>query len=514
MFATLIFAIAVVISMAMTAIVRSLAPGFRLTDCPDGRRKLHGKAIPLGGGVAVFLATVAVMAGLVFIPNPWQEELSRDLWGLTALPMASAVVVLIGLADDRFHLHGRQKLFGQALAASILLVSGLVIERIAVFGYHIELGLLAYPFTLFWLLVAMNSVNLLDGIDGLATMLGIILIATFAALAAAAGRMEVAWIAMVFAGSLCGFIRFNLPPASIFLGDSGSMLIGLVVGTLAIQGTLKGPGTVLLAAPLAVWTIPILDSAAAILRRKLTGRSIYATDRGHLHHRLLERLGSNSRVLVAVAVCCAITSAAAVTSVFMHSDFFALVVCTAVIVVLAVTGLFGRAEFGLICGRVKRLFQVLIRGKDATGKDFMRLQGTRRWDVLWATVTESAEKLRVNRVFLDLDLPMYHENLHARWERPNLEDHEKCWRMDLPLVAANCTVGRLTVVSHRNGVPMFREMEPLFEMLDSVESQLSSFMEKTDAREEPEEADAQSSPACPSPCSQSARSTPEAAGVL
>ena len=149
----------------------------------------------------------------------------------------------------------------------------------------------------------MNSVNLLDGIDGLATMLGIILIATFAALAAAAGRMEVAWIAMVFAGSLCGFIRFNLPPASIFLGDSGSMLIGLVVGTLAIQGTLKGPGTVLLAAPLAVWTIPILDSAAAILRRKLTGRSIYATDRGHLHHRLLERLGSNSRVLVAVAVC-------------------------------------------------------------------------------------------------------------------------------------------------------------------------------------------------------------------
>ena len=118
-------------------------------------------------------------------------------------------------------------------------------------------------------------------------------------------------VAAVFVGSLLGFLPFNYPPAKMFLGDAGSMLIGLVVGSLAIGGTMKGPATVAMAAPLAIWALPIFDSVAAILRRKLSGRSIYATDRGHLHHRLMAVFGKNTRVLAVVAVCCAFTCAGA-----------------------------------------------------------------------------------------------------------------------------------------------------------------------------------------------------------
>ena len=202
-----------------------------------------------------------------------------------------AVIVVVGLVDDRIKLRGRLKLIGQFAAALVLVAGGLVIQRIGIFGQQIDLGLLSIPFTLFWLVGAVNAVNLLDGIDGLATMLGFILVATIAGMAALVGQTQVFVIAVVFAGSLLGFLRYNFPPATIFLGDAGSMLIGLVVGALAISGSLKGPGTVLLAAPLAVWTIPIFDSVAAILRRKLSGRSIYTTDRGHIHHRLLEPPG-------------------------------------------------------------------------------------------------------------------------------------------------------------------------------------------------------------------------------
>jgi UDP-GlcNAc:undecaprenyl-phosphate GlcNAc-1-phosphate transferase len=137
----------------------------------------------------------------------------------------------------------------------------------------------------------------------LATVLGIILSVSICALAAMTHHAAVAVAALVFAGSLLGFLPFNLAPAKVYLGDAGSMLIGLVVGGLSIRASLKGPGTVLLAAPLAILTIPILDSAVAILRRRLAGRSIYETDRGHIHHRLLARFGSKHKVLLCVIVC-------------------------------------------------------------------------------------------------------------------------------------------------------------------------------------------------------------------
>lgn len=479
--AVVVFAAALVAGLVLTPLVRRLAPRIGLIDRPDGHRKLHGKVTPLGGGAAVYFASAIVLAALFVVPNPWRGAFDWSAADLVALLLAGAVIVLVGLVDDCVRLRGREKLFGQFLAASILIANGLVIERVAVFGWRIDLGLLAVPLTYFWFFGAVNSLNLLDGIDGLATMLGIILVGTFAALAAMNGRIEVTIISLAFAGALCGFMRFNFPPASIFLGDAGSMLIGLVVGALAIHGSLKGPGTVLLAVPMAVWTLPILDSVAAILRRKLSGRSIYCTDRGHLHHRLMARLGSNRKVLALVALCCAATSGAALVSVFLHAELVAVVVCAAVVVILVAADFFGRGESILIWKRLRHLGSALAptaAGKrSAPSEDVVQLQGSREWGFLWKMLTESAEKLHVRKLHLDLNLPMLHEGFNATWERPGPQNPEMRWQVDVPLVVNGCPAGRLTVVGERNGEPASHDLESLLEVVGSLETELPVFLE-------------------------------------
>lgn len=499
------FLLACVTSLVLTALIREVAPRIGLTDPPDLHRKLHPGSMPLGGGVAIFLAMVSVL-GVVMVQenvsllgvmlaqdNPFHDILwqQHHLHDLVSLLLAGGVIVLVGLIDDRIGLSGRQKLLGQLVAVSLLMFRGLLIQRIGLFGLPlIDLRWFAIPFTLFWLLGAINALNLLDGIDGLATTMGVILAATIGIMAAKIGRPEVAIVAFVFTGSLVGFMRFNFPPASIFLGDAGSMLTGLVVGVLAIQGSLKGPGTVLLAAPLAVWAIPIFDSMAAIIRRKLTGRSIYTTDRAHLHHRLLNLLGSNRKVLAWLTGCCAVTSAAALLSVFFRenpktadqSDLIALLTCCAVVVIFIISGVFGRAELLLLGSRVRkevgRLF-VLPRGARQGGptETTIRLQGSRQWERVWEGFTESVDKLRLTEIHLDLDLPAVHEGYHASWERSEKGLRERCWQIEFLLVSDGRPIGRLAVSGARSGQDAHQDIQQLLELIEPLEVQVAELSE-------------------------------------
>ena len=158
-----------------TALMIRLAPRLGLVDRPDQRRKLHSDSMPLGGGVAVFLATIVVLGGLVLIPGPWRLQLNDQWSNLAGSVAACGWIVALGLIDDRFSLRGRQKLAGQVVAGALLMACGVLIRKVSVFGFVMDLGPLAIPLTLFWLIGAMNSLNLLDGMDGMATVLGIIL---------------------------------------------------------------------------------------------------------------------------------------------------------------------------------------------------------------------------------------------------------------------------------------------------------------------------------------------------
>jgi UDP-GlcNAc:undecaprenyl-phosphate/decaprenyl-phosphate GlcNAc-1-phosphate transferase len=470
------------VSLALTALIWRIAPRLGLIDRPDQRRKLHGLPIPLGGGAAVFLATVAVLGALVFTPNPWRLQINEQWWNLLGSFLACAWIVVLGLIDDRVGIRGRQKLLGQIVAASILMSCGVLIRKIGLFGWEADLGPLAIPVTLFWLVGAMNAVNLLDGMDGLATVLGIILSISICVLAAMTHHAAVAIAAVVFAGSLLGFLPFNLAPAKVYLGDAGSMLIGLVVGALSIRATLKGPGTVLLAAPLAILTIPILDSAVAILRRKLAGRSIYETDRGHIHHRLLAKFGSKHKVLLCVIVCSVVTCAGALASTYTKSDSIALVAVAAVVAMFVATGLFGRGEFVLLAARVRNL--VLSLARPAVGRRLRsrettaRLQGSRQWDVLWESLTESAEKLGLTKIQLDVNMPALQEGYSGVWESPVPEDRDNQWELKLPLLVAGHGVGSLTIVGEHDGDSGCPSIELVREILHPFEVSLRELAEK------------------------------------
>src|SRR5205807_3125260 len=241
---------------------------------------------------------------------------------------------IVGLVDDFIRLRGRHKLLGQVVSVLIVMSFGLVVHQISLFGWQVELGLLAYPFTMLWLLGAINSLNLIDGMDGLLSSVGLILTIAIAAIAILAGQSAQAAVAVAMAGALAAFLRYNFPPASIFLGDSGSMLIGLVVGTLAIQSSLKTTATVAMCAPLAILSVPFFDTLMAIVRRKLTGRSIYTTDRGHLHHCLLRRGLSSTRVLLLVSAFSLLTAVSALASLAFHNEFLCVFTVAAVASIL------------------------------------------------------------------------------------------------------------------------------------------------------------------------------------
>jgi len=434
-------AIAAVVSYPLTNYVGMLARRWGVVDRPDGHHKSHKQAVALGGGVAVFLAAAVTFAVEFLSSSKLQRVLNDEKPFLGALLIACVWIVCLGLYDDRFGMKGRYKLLGQVIAALIVINSGLLIHAFKVMGYEIQLGIFCLPFTLFWLLGAVNSLNLLDGIDGLATTIGIILCATITLMAFLVGHEAVAIVGVIFVGSLIGFLRFNFPPATIYLGDAGSMLIGLVVGALAIGGSFKSTATIGLAAPVAIWALPMFDSLAAILRRKLTGRSIYAVDRGHLHHRLMSKFGNNTAVIAVVAVCCIVTCAGALLSDFMKNDFVAIASILVVFGILVVSQAFGHVEVRMLLSRIKSMF--LSRG--GTHETSFQLQGSQEWDLLWQSIVEFAERMRLVNVKLDINWASIQEGYHASWHRASSTERRERWNIVIPLMSNQHVIGRLTV---------------------------------------------------------------------
>ncbi len=276
---------------------------------------------------------------------------------ITRYSAPPACLLLVGLIDDGWALRGRQKLLLQCLILSALVGGGTLIKQINIFGVDVELGVLAFPITVAWLLLAVNALNLIDGADGMATTAGCIISTGLGIIGLCSGSFLTAVIAFSLAAALLTFLVFNRPPASIYLGDAGSMTIGLFIGVLAVWSSVK-ESTILASAPVAILAIPLFDSTAAILRRWLTGRSIYTTDRAHLHHLLQEKLGP-VRMLLVVAGLCITTTSLAVLSVVFNQPWLAGLGVVMVTAMLILTRSFGHAEAKLLIGRTVHFVTIL-----------------------------------------------------------------------------------------------------------------------------------------------------------
>jgi UDP-GlcNAc:undecaprenyl-phosphate/decaprenyl-phosphate GlcNAc-1-phosphate transferase len=305
-----------------------------------------------GSPLAVYLAAVLGTLTAVLVDPLALEDFyvrPRAWWAFLA---SATLLVIVGLLDDWYELIARWKLVGQVLAAGVLVVGGdLQIRIISLFGFGGELGpILAPSVTIFFLLFAINSLNLLDGMDGLLGTVGGVVCLALAGVAYLTGQHLAAAAALATAAALLGFLRFNFPPASIYLGDCGSMLIGLIVGALCVMASIKSHAVATLV-PICVLVLPFLDTTAAVIRRKLSGRSMAHADREHLHHVLLRKGLSVRTALLVVAVAGLFAGAGAVASVYFVNELIGLIVSLAIVVGLLITGLFGRHEFGLVKDR-------------------------------------------------------------------------------------------------------------------------------------------------------------------
>jgi UDP-GlcNAc:undecaprenyl-phosphate GlcNAc-1-phosphate transferase len=470
-----IFSSALALCLLLTPLVRSIALRWGLIDEPDGRRKIHARPIPIAGGVSVLLTAGVVLTITFALGGPWREAVGDRWMTVAGLAAAACVIAVVGVADDYIGLRGRHKLVWQLVAVTIVIACGVEVRNLGLFGQTFDLGPLAIPFTVLWLLGAINSLNLIDGMDGLLGSLGCIICGSLAAMAFMNGHFHVAVIASAMAGALLGFLCFNFPPATIYLGDCGSMLIGLAVGVLAIEASLKGPATVALASPLALLVIPILDTSAAIVRRKLTGRSIYTTDRGHLHHVLLRRM-SNRGVLLLVGGLGLVASVGAFFSLYLNNEAIALVVALVVVVGLVTTRLFGHAEFLLIKERLLAVLFAVRYGNEQgrVHQSAVRLQGSADWKDVWRHVTDCAEELQLQAVCLDVNAPALHEGFHARWGRvPADAETRTFWRAEIPLAVRGQIVGRLEFAGQYDGEPVGEKIAQVAGIVEGVEFALA-----------------------------------------
>jgi UDP-GlcNAc:undecaprenyl-phosphate/decaprenyl-phosphate GlcNAc-1-phosphate transferase len=336
--------VAFVASLILTATVRAGAQRYGIVDRPDGKRKLHGRPVPLWGGVAVYAATVLGLLAvrLSNVGSASFAELSN------AWIIAAGFVCFVGSIDDRYNLPSRIKLALQIVSVLPIVALGYYVNRVVAFGYPIELGWLGIPLTILWLVGCINALNLIDGMDGLASIIGLSTAAMLGVIAANQGQHHVAAMSIILAASLAGFLIYNLPPASIFLGDSGSMVIGLSIGLLGIQGSLKTSATLAITAPAVVMTLPMFDIVAAIVRRKLTGHRFDTPDRLHIHHRLLDRGWTPWQVLCLLGALCLTTGAAATAATIFRRDALAWIAAMSLVVLMIRLRLFGHDEFALV----------------------------------------------------------------------------------------------------------------------------------------------------------------------
>lgn len=453
---------------AAAPIVIALMWRLKILDAPDGVRKLHGRTVPLAGGLAVLAGILvgSLFGGYSLGADLFEVPKSRNF--SISLLVAGLWICVLGILDDKGRLRGRQKFLGQVVAALILVVGGCQVDRLAVMDVRIELGLLAIPFTVFWIVGAINAVNLIDGVDGLASSLGAILGGAFAVMAMITNHDLESVISVALCGALLGFLPYNFPRARIFLGDTGSMLIGLLLGTLALRSSVKSQASLALVAPVAILSIPIFDVGMAILRRKLTGRSLYSTDRGHLHHRLAQLGFSSQGVVLFVSLACALCSAGALAGLAYRNEWIA--VSTSLLVLLGCMSarIFGHNEARLLFNRVRGFLRSLFRLPAPCGAkgqlSVTQIQGQLDWTPVWDSLKEYAKERDLVRVELHISAPRVHEHYHADWSRRGVEN-DRQWITVLPLVFEGMVVGQIRLAGECDGKWQLASSDQLAETL-------------------------------------------------
>jgi UDP-GlcNAc:undecaprenyl-phosphate GlcNAc-1-phosphate transferase len=295
------FLVALMVGAVLTPKIRNRAVLLGWFDQTKSTRKVHVRPVPRVGGIAIVLAFFTPLTALLLVDSGVGRQFvaNRDL--VLALFLGGSAIALLGIYDDFRGCGARLKFTVQFAVALALWGVGLRIESItSPFGAAIPLGVLSLPFTLLWIVGVVNAVNLIDGLDGLAGGVAIVAGVTNLVLALTRGDVLMALCMAALVGAVLGFLLWNFNPASIFMGDTGSMFLGFVLATVSIKTSTKSGTAVAMVVPVIALGLPIMDTLLAMLRRALLGRRMFDADRDHIHHRLMTRMNLSHRDAVLV----------------------------------------------------------------------------------------------------------------------------------------------------------------------------------------------------------------------
>lgn len=378
----------------LTPVVRDICLRRGWVDLPDQRRKLHEYPIPRMGGLVLAASYLLSFVLLLLLPFGAANLVRAHLDVVASLLPAALVVLAVGLFDDRYGLSPRAKLTFEIVAAALAFSAGVRISD----------QWWSFPATILWLVASSNAFNLIDGVDGLAAGVGLFATLTMFAAALLHGNMALALATAPLAGTLLGFLRYNFEPASIYLGDSGSLSLGFLLGCFGVIWSYKSASVVGMAAPALLLSLPFLDVALSMARRFLAMKPVFGADRGHIHHRLLA-LGLRPRhVALVLYAACGMAALCSVFTTRVDRPFAAMaVVLFAALVILAIQRL-GYSEFraarrALTSDRLRRM----VRHEIEVDKFRAEVLAARSPDDFWQRIRRAGRELGLETIALQLD---------------------------------------------------------------------------------------------------------------
>lgn len=326
------------ISLVSTPFIKKAAHYLNVVDIPKDDRRVHKKPMPKLGGLAIYISFITMV---ILKKGPVNSTEMGIIIG-------ASIIVLGGFIDDKYNLRPRNKLIFQLVATLVIMCFGIRISVMTnplsdFYKYIIINQCISIPLTILWVVGVTNAFNLIDGLDGLSAGIAFIACVTMIVVSFLSGNAEpeVIVLTVALAGAILGFLPYNFNPASIFMGDAGSQLLGFLLSVIAIKGAIKSASAFVLAVPLLALGLPIYDTLFAIIRRKLNGKSITQPDKGHLHHRLLAMGLNQKQAVIIMYLISAILGTLAVVVMQLPNRKGYLLMSTVIVLIMAAAWKFG-----------------------------------------------------------------------------------------------------------------------------------------------------------------------------
>jgi UDP-GlcNAc:undecaprenyl-phosphate GlcNAc-1-phosphate transferase len=402
------------LTLILTPLFRNLALRLNLVDEPDYNRKIHSVPIPRIGGVAIAASVMGAFGLLFLFRLKAGLILSADAPFAFRLLPAVTVVFFVGLVDDIIQVRPMYKLAAQIVAAILAWESGIHLSSI---GMHNFPAILSFLLTVLWIVACSNAMNLIDGVDGLAAGVGLVASVTTLIAALFHHNIELAFATVPLVGALLGFLRFNFNPASVFLGDCGSLTLGFLLGCYGIVWSEKSTTVLSMVAPLIVLFVPLLDASLAIVRRFLRQQPIFSADRGHIHHKLLSQGLPPWRVTLILYGFCGLAGVAGLILTAKQIPYHSFVVIIVLLIAWLAIQHLGYSELG-VASRVifGGGFHRLLNGQLNLAKFEQELMASETLEEIWHLLCRDSPEFGFSGIELRIDDEVQFRRTAMGWQ--------------------------------------------------------------------------------------------------